>query len=103
MKEHSAQNKLLDHSAQNLVFHQIIYDACPNKTTVSLNDNIKEQIRKYNTKTILVPGRPQAAVVEHQKIVDAIKAKDAILTEKYMIEHVSNVRQTLKDNHALLM
>jgi DNA-binding GntR family transcriptional regulator len=64
--------------------------------------NLKNQMSKYNTKTILVPGRDSQSFAEHSAIYDAIKNRDPELAEALMVRHISNVRKTFEENYTLL-
>lgn len=102
MKQQKEQHDLIGYSANNQEFHRTIYSACPNKTLVELTQNLKNQMCKYNTKTILVPGRDEQSFSEHSAIVDAIKNRDADLAEKLMQIHLGNVKSTFIKNFDLL-
>lgn len=86
----------------NQQFHSIIYDACPNKTATDLLIRLKLQMRKYNAKTILVPGRDNCSYEEHKAILEAIRAGDCAGAEANIRRHVENVRKTFEENFALL-
>ncbi len=102
MKKHYDNSELVQYSQNNQVFHQIIYDACPNRTAVDLTVNLKNQMRKYNTKTILIPGRSSQSYAEHSAILEAIKNRDDELAEALMLRHVNSVRRIFKENYSLL-
>ena len=102
MKEKKEDHALMEYSNNNQRFHQVIYDACPNRTTVELTINLKNQMRKYNTKTILIPGRDVQSFAEHSAILDAIRNRDADLADTLMQHHITNVRKTFEENYSLL-
>lgn len=96
------QKDLLAYSQCNQEFHKIIYSACTNRTAVEVTVQLKNQMRKYNAKTILVPGRDASSFDEHTKILNAIRARDAASAELYMRIHIRNVCKVFKENYALL-
>lgn len=102
MEKLSQKKELLLYSKENQKFHQVIYEACPNKISIEITTTLKNQMAKYNTKTILIPGRSTQSLDEHALILAAIKEKDCDLAGKRMEAHIYNVRQTFEDNHALL-
>lgn len=102
MKRRRENGDLLNYSALNQEFHALIYDVCPNKMATDLLTKLKSQMRKYNAKTILVPGRAAQSLKEHQMILDAIRNKDAAAAEECMRTHVNNVRHTFEEYYALL-
>ena len=95
-------NDLLGYSALNGQFHGIIYEVCPNKTAAELLLRLKAQMRKYNTKTILVPGRGDHSYAEHEAILRAVQNRDAAAAEACMRRHVENVRGTFGENFSIL-
>jgi DNA-binding GntR family transcriptional regulator len=102
MKNYCESRELILYSQNNLKFHQIIYDACPNRTAVKVTLNLKNQMSKYNTKTILIPGRDVQSFSEHTAILQAIKRRDAKLAEMLMTQHILNVLKTFEENHSIL-
>lgn len=102
MSERREAKDLLGYSAQNRLFHEVIYDACPNRTAVEMAISLKTQMIKYNSKTILVPGRDAQSFAEHAAILDSIKNHNCELTEVLMRTHINNVRKTFEDNFSLL-
>ena len=102
MKEYYNRHELLAYSQNNQKFHKVIYDACPNRTAVNMVVALKTQMSKYNTKTILIPGRDTQSFQEHSQILQAIKNHDPEQAKQCMITHVLNVRKTFEDNYQLL-
>lgn len=102
MAAHKASSNLLAYSACNQKFHNIIYDVCPNRTTIDVTARLKNQMRKYNGKTILIPGRDERSYEEHCAIFEAIKQKNAAQAELYMRQHIHNVRNTFDEFYSLL-
>lgn len=96
------EGKLLEYSVNNGLFHNIIYEACPNHLAVSVTVSLKTQMSKYNAKTILVPGRNMQSYEEHVAIFNALKSHSSDLTEALLRHHVENVRKTFIENFQLL-
>ena len=102
MAAHKAASNLMAYSACNLKFHDVIYGICPNRTAIDVTVRLKNQMRKYNSKTILIPGRDEKSYQEHCAILEAIKQKDAAKAEQYMHQHIRNVRNTFDEFYSLL-
>lgn len=102
MGEKKAVHDLMGYSALNQKFHTLIYDACPNHTLITTTQQLKSQMRKYNSKTILIPYRDEASYAEHTDIYNAIKNRDAEAAEKYMAAHIQNVRKIFQDYYNIL-
>lgn len=97
------KQELVSYSQHNQKFHQVIYDACPNKTATNLLMNLKNQMKKYNTKTILIPKRSDQSFGEHEAIFEAVKNGDPQGAESLMITHIMNVRKVFQENYQLLL
>ena len=102
MKERHEEHDLMGYSALNQQFHALIYHVCPNKTAMDLLVRLKNQMRKYNAKTILVPGRGEQSFKEHGEILEAIKQGDVAAAEACMRDHVGNVRKIFEEYYSLL-
>lgn len=102
MSQRQKDGDLMGYSALNQQFHAIIYDACRNKTATDILIKLKQQMRKYNMKTILVPGRNTHSLQEHKAILEAIRLRDAAGAEAAVRTHVDSVRRTFQENLSLL-
>lgn len=102
MSECRAKSDLLSYSVCNQKFHNIIYDNCPNRTAVDVTVRLKNQMRKYNSKTILIPGRDERSFQEHAAIYNAIKTRDSAEAERCIRQHIANVRRTFEEYYSLL-
>jgi DNA-binding GntR family transcriptional regulator len=102
MKEYKENSNLMEYSACNRQFHSIIYENCPNRTAVEITVRLKNQMRKYNSKTILVPGRDEQSLKEHQAIYEALKKREPALAEQCIRAHMQNVRKTFEEYYSLL-
>jgi DNA-binding GntR family transcriptional regulator len=94
---------LLEYSQQNWRFHDVIYRACPNRPAVEMTVGIKNQLKRYNLKTILVQGRGEDSLEEHGRILSALERHDADEAERLMRGHMANLRSVLRDHFELLM
>ncbi len=103
MRQRNAERNLLAYSQDNRVFHQVIYDACPNRRLAEMTITLKNQLSKYNIKTILVPGRDADSLAEHSAILEAFKKRDGQQAETLMRQHIMNVRATFSKFHKLLL
>ena len=102
MASFKAKSDLVSYSACNQKFHRIIYDACPNRPAAEITVNLKERMRKYNGKSILVPGRSDNSLEEHTAIYEAIRRRDADRAEELIRMHVHHVRDVLEQYYSFL-
>ncbi len=99
---YKSNDDLMNYSKCNQEFHKIIYASCPNKTAVDVTLKLKNQMRKYNSKTILIPGRSDQSLKEHTDIYMAIKERDADKAEVFIKKHIRNVRDVFENYYAIL-
>lgn len=61
----------------------------------ALCDDLYYQLRLYRYRSSNIPGRAQAALAEHQEIVDAIEKRDPDRAERAMRSHMANSQAKL--------
>jgi DNA-binding GntR family transcriptional regulator len=102
MKKCLEARELVQYSQHNWRFHDAIYRTCPNRPAVNMIIVIKNQLKRYNIKTILIQGRGENSLEEHSKILSALEKQDADEAEKLMRHHIANLREVLKNHFELL-
>lgn len=101
--EHNLRNGDYESYSQcNLAFHEVIYEAANNSQAVDMVKMIKQQLKKLQVRTILVPGRKETSLQEHKNILNALRDRNVALSEKYLKEHVDNVRLTIVSHFNVL-
>ncbi len=90
-------------SQSNVRFYDVIYRVCPNRPAVEMVRVIRNQLRRLNIKTVLIPGRGNASLQEHNGLLEAMEKKDTDLAERLMHEHMINMRSVLKANYQFLI
>jgi DNA-binding GntR family transcriptional regulator len=103
MDSYLKQNRFDEYSNLNKEFHQIIYQASKNPQAVEIVNVIRTQLSRYHFRTILIPGRNQNSFQEHNKIFEALKSHDEKLAQEAVMNHVANVRTTIKENFSFLV
>jgi DNA-binding GntR family transcriptional regulator len=73
-------------------FDDLIFAQVRNSRIRALVDNLRAHLTRIGHLTEGIPGRVQASVDEHEKIVKAIAARDADLAEQHMSDHIRSVR-----------
>ncbi|MFG6668046.1 GntR family transcriptional regulator [Halomonas sp. HNIBRBA4712] len=88
----------------DLDFHYLIVQGSHNRMLMNLLcDDLYYLVRLYRTQFSASGARPQRAFVEHHRIVDAIEAGDAELSELLMRRHVSASRENVADRYAAML
>lgn len=73
-------------------FDALIFEQIHNNRIRALIENLQSHLTRIGQLTTTIPGRIQVSVDEHDKIIEAIAARDADLAERYMGEHIRSVR-----------
>ena len=97
------QQNFDEYSNGNLKFHDVIYRASNNKQAVEMVKIIKQQLKRVQFRTILVPGRNENSFKEHSDILSALRNREVELSEHLVKKHVGNVRQTILNNYNVLI
>jgi DNA-binding GntR family transcriptional regulator len=95
-------NDMLGYSRLNGRLHTAILRAARDDTLYRMLASLNHALVRYQYRTILVPGRQDRSLREHQQLVEAIRARDPSAAEQAMRTHVSHVRQTLSQAAQLL-
>lgn len=81
----------------DLDFHYRIIKASHNTAlTELLIGELYHRIRMYRYQISAYANRPQKAFAEHQRIVEALEARDGDLAEMLMRRHISSARQNIE-------
>ncbi|MTI83335.1 MAG: GntR family transcriptional regulator [Firmicutes bacterium] len=75
-------------------FHALLFRSSRNQRLVAMITHLQEQIQRFRTTSLAVPGRTKHAVAEHKNIVDAIGERNAELAQALAREHVENAEQS---------
>jgi DNA-binding GntR family transcriptional regulator len=102
MEEQVKANELLAYSRLNGQLHTAILRAARDETLYRMLASLNHALVRYQYRTILVPGRQDQSLREHQEIVRALVARDSAAAEQAMRVHVSHVRHTLSQAAQLL-
>ena len=72
-------------------FDAIVYEQVSNQRIRALIENMKAHLARIGRLTTGIPGRIEASVEEHARIVDAIRDRDADEAERLMRVHIRSV------------
>lgn len=97
MKSLSTVKDFDAYSECNRQFHNIIYAAARKPIITDIIQNIKTQLKRFQIKTMLVPGRADHSLEEHEAILNALRNHDAVVAEKVIVTHVSHVVETITE------
>lgn len=75
-------------------FHEILYRASRNQRLTSIITHLQEQIQRFRSTSLALPGRTKDAVEEHKKIVEAVSERNVELAQALAREHIENAEQS---------
>jgi GntR family transcriptional regulator, rspAB operon transcriptional repressor len=73
-------------------FDDVLFDQVRNSRIRALIGNLRAHLTRIGQLTAEIPGRIEASVDEHEKILEAIAARDPDLAERRMSQHIRSVR-----------
>ena len=73
-------------------FDTVLFDQVRNGRIRALIENLRAHLTRIGQLTAEIPGRVQTSIAEHEKIVEAIVARDPDLAEQRMADHIHSVR-----------
>jgi DNA-binding GntR family transcriptional regulator len=95
MRSAFAKTDLFLMSELNSEFHAKIVEIAGSATLSRLISMLNSQIVRFQYRTILVPGRPESSLREHEAIVAAIAAHDQAGAAAAMTVHLSRVMEAV--------
>lgn len=84
------------YSATNRRFHQVIYEASGNKTLPELIISLQQRLVRLQLRAILIPGRSEKSLAEHEAISQALQAQAAAAAEHAARAHLSSLRMAIQ-------
>lgn len=103
---HAAMQACLDRddligvSDLNAQWHDQILAIANHQTVEGLIQRLRAQHVLFRYRTLLVPGRAYHSLQEHQTILAALTAHDAVAAENAMRQHLTNVVEALRQESA---
>lgn len=96
MREALSQGDYDRYSATNQSFHQIIYEASGNQTMPQLIILLRQRLARLQIRTILVPGRTEQSLAEHNAIYQALQTHNAAAAREAARAHLSSLRANIQ-------
>jgi DNA-binding GntR family transcriptional regulator len=102
LRRHEQQEDLMYNTAYfqregDLDFHYRVVQCCHNQALAKLLfENLYHVARMYRYRYSAVDQRPQRALEEHRRIVEAIEARDGELAELLMRRHISRAWENIR-------
>ncbi len=78
--------------------HDVIYHATKNDKLVQMINNLREQMYRFRLEYIKDKNKRQGLVEEHEKILEALLARDVQMAKEAVREHINNQELTVLQN-----
>ena len=72
-------------------FDDVVYAQVTNSRIAALIENVRAHLARIGKLTEKIPGRVEASVEEHARIVDALAAGDAEAAERVLHAHLASL------------
>jgi DNA-binding GntR family transcriptional regulator len=83
---------------QALAFRRVLVECCGSATLSEHVLAIENRLRLTGSRTALLPGRMEAAIREHEKLLDAIARGDAEGAERLNRERIRHIRDAVENS-----
>ena len=75
-------------AAENVSFHTILYERCPNKVAVQFVQNLLDRTAAFRVLSWRTIGGMKKSMEGHQRIYEALVAGDAKAAQKHAAQHI---------------
>jgi DNA-binding GntR family transcriptional regulator len=80
---------------KDVEFHEIIYKASRNEKLLQIVNNLREQVHRFRVIYLKDYVSPKELIKEHLEIVDAIKNRDELLSQKTAQNHIQKQEEAI--------
>ena len=77
-------------------FHTYIFECSRNQLLIAINKLLVETLKKFRSKTFLIPHNARNVAQPHGRILQAFRDRDAAQGEKHMLEHMERIIEDLE-------
>ena len=95
-EEKTKCGQVVEIAKADVKFHDILYQASNNPKLQQLLSNLREQMYRYRVEYLKDESIYPRLIEEHQKMYDALKAKDSALAGSYVERHLHNQAEAVK-------
>ncbi len=93
--ESVAGGDIMEMAENDEKFHDVIYNGTGNARLVQILNNLREQMYRYRLEYIKEADKRQILLIEHERIVKAIRARHVAEAKEAMREHIDNQEITV--------
>jgi DNA-binding GntR family transcriptional regulator len=96
LKFKGAEDHITDFWELDDHFHSSIYRVAGNRRIEEILRNLKDQIRWVRAATATLPGRVTESLLEMDRVLDAMEARDPDAAAEAMSRHIGNIASSFK-------
>ena len=96
MRRAVTANEFRRYSDLNQRLHRLIQTIARHRTADSLIETMRAQLVRHQYTLSLLPGRPATSLQQHERIIEAIRARSPRAAEKAMRDHIASVIEALR-------
>lgn len=82
-------------------FHALVYKASRNERLIQILANLREQIQRFRTTSLAVPGRNKLAIEEHRMIVEALRSRNSEEAQSLAMAHIVTAENVMFETLSL--
>lgn len=97
MTLYASHKKYQEYTILNSEFHRFMTHFSGNSILIKIYEELRMQVYRYRMMSITIPGHWETYLLDHERIIDALSKKDALLVGRLTREHVSRVKKILVD------
>jgi len=69
-------------------FHDLLNRSCSNRRLFALISGLRDQVSRYRSVLLKIPGMAEISIAHHQEMIKALKKKDRENLKKLAYRHV---------------
>ena len=90
------------YSATNKRFHHTIYESSGNETMPQMINSLRQRLARLQFRTILIPGRTERSLKEHEAICRALQSRDATAAAHAASQHIHCLKTAIEQSWQLV-
>jgi len=102
MREALAAEEFDTYSATNVRFHKLIHEASGNSTMPELITTLRLRMSRLQLRSILIPGRSDKSMAEHEAIYQALAKRDADVAAEAAAAHLRSLSNAISKAWSLV-
>lgn len=92
------KNDITEIATTDVEFHETIYKSTGNRRLIQILNNLREQMYRYRLEYIKDRQTRDNLVIEHGRIIDALRERDKEKGKKAILNHIEKQELTILEN-----